>query len=138
MTMTDTSATERRRSDYRLFVAYALTAAFVVAASISAGLAVADVLPPGLPGHPAPMWVLHLVGFGIAVLVLVDRTWSWWIVAGATAAYIVVGVQLYSVLFMPGVLTTVVWFANDLHIGLLVVAECLCVRRLCLRRLVSA
>ena len=48
----------------------------------------------------------------------------------ATAGYVVIGVQLYSVLFMPGLLTTVGWFANDMHIGLLVLAECLCVRRL--------
>jgi hypothetical protein len=131
--MTGTSAAparEQRRGGYRRFVAYALTAAFLVAAGVSAGLATADLLPSGLPGHPAPLWVLHLVGFGTAALALVDRTWSWWIVASTTAGYIVVGVQLYSVLFMPGVLTTVVWFANDLHIGLLVVAECLCVRRL--------
>jgi hypothetical protein len=121
---------EQRRGDYRLFVAYALTGAFLVAAGISGGLATADLLASELPGHPAPLWVLHLIGFGTAALALVDRTWSWWIVAVTTAGFIVVGVQLYSVLFMPGMLTTVVWFANDMHIGLLVVAEYLCVRRL--------
>lgn len=131
--MTDTEAappTDRRRSRYRLPVALALTGAFVLAAGITAGLAAADLLPSELTDRAALLWAFHLLGFGTAALALVDRTWAWWIVAVLTAGYVVVGVQLYSVLFLPGLLTTLVWFANDLHIGLLVVAECLCVRRL--------
>jgi hypothetical protein len=131
--MTDAEAappTDRRRSRYRLPVAGTLAGAFVLAAGITAGLTGADLLPSGLSGHAPLLWAFHLLGFGTAALALVDRAWAWWIVAVLTAGYVVVGLQLYAVLFLPGLMTTVVWFANDLHIGLLVVAECLCVRGL--------
>jgi hypothetical protein len=111
-------------------VALALAAAFALSTGVSAGLAALDRLPAGLSEHQSLVWAFQLLGFGTAALALSDRVWARWAVAGTTAAYIVVGVQLYAVLFGPGLLTTVGWFANDVHIGLLVLAECLCIRRL--------
>ena len=111
-------------------MALALAGAFTVSAGVVTALAATGLLPPGLAGEAGPIWVFHLVGLGTVALALADRLWARWMVAGLTAGYLVIGVQLYAVLFVPGLLTTVGWFATDVHLGLLALAECLCVRRL--------
>ena len=130
MRNTGAPATPRVRSRYRLPVACTLTCAFTLSAGFTSALATVDLLPPELTGSGSLIWAFHLIGFGTALLAWVDRTWAWWAVAGLTAGFLVIDVQLYAVLFVPGLLTSVGWFANDIHLGLLVLAEGLAVRRL--------
>jgi hypothetical protein len=47
-----------------------------------------------------------------------------------TAGWIGVGIALYPLLFVPGLQSAVGWFLNDVVLGLLGLAEYLCVRRL--------
>jgi len=115
---------------YRWPVALVLGTAFTLSAAFTAGLTAGDLLPAGLADATGLLWAFHLVGFGTAALALTDRIWAWSAVAVLTGGYIVIGVQLYAVLLVPGLLTTFGWFANDIHIGLLALAEYLCIRRL--------
>lgn len=80
-------------------------------------------------GDPA-LWVFYAVGFGLAALALVDRIWTWWVVAAAVLALIAVGIFYYPTIFPPSAQTTLAWFENDVYVGLLILAEYLCVQRL--------
>lgn len=76
------------------------------------------------------LWVTQLSGFAAAALVLVDRTWVWWVTTALVAGFIAVGISMYSVLFVPGLQTAIGWFVTDIHLGLLVLTLGLCVHRL--------
>lgn len=121
------SRTAARR---RVGTASVLVAAFAVAAVMCWLLAAADRLPDGMVADDPRLWAFHLVGFGVAALALLDRRWAHGVVAALTAGYIVFGVRMYAALLAPGLLTAVGWFGNDVHVGLLVLAEVLSLRRL--------
>ena len=76
------------------------------------------------------IWVTQLSGFAAAALVLVDRTWVWWVTTALVAGFIAVGISMYSVLFVPSLQTAIGWFVTDIHLGLLVLTLGLCVHRL--------
>lgn len=76
------------------------------------------------------LWVFYAVGFGLAALALADKIWAWWIVAVAVLALIAVGIFYYPTVFPPSAQTTLAWFENDVYMGLLILAEYLCVQRL--------
>jgi len=76
------------------------------------------------------LWAFYAVGFGLAALALADRAWSWWIVAAAVLALIAVGIFYYPTVFPPSAQTALAWFENDVYVGLLILAEYLCVQRL--------
>ena len=78
----------------------------------------------------AVIWVTQLCGFAAAALVLVDRTWTWWVTTALVAGFVGVGISMYSVLFVPGLQTAIGWFVTDIHLGLLVLTLGLCVHRL--------
>jgi hypothetical protein len=135
MTMTDTGPRASvpagpAGSRYRTPVTLVLSTAFTLSAGFTATLAAADLLPAGLTDAHPLIWAYHLVGFGAAALARTDWTWVWWLVTAVVTAYVVIGLQLYTVLLVPGLLTTIGWFANDIHLGLLVLAGYLCIRRL--------
>lgn len=120
---------ERKRRPYSTQVSGVLTAAFALSLAYSVivtftgsheGYSVAD----------PTLWVFYAVGFGLAALVLTDRTWTWWVVTGATGALIAVGIFYYPTIFPPSAQTTLAWFENDVYVGLLILAEYLCVQRL--------
>ena len=68
-----------------------------------------------------------MVGFGLA---LMDRPWTWWIVSAAVLLLILGGIFLYPTVFVPSTQTAFGWFENDFYIGLLILAEYLCIQRL--------
>ena len=76
------------------------------------------------------LWAFYAVGFGLAALALTDRAWAWWVVAVAVLALIAVGIFYYPTVFPPSAQTTLAWFENDVYMGLLILAEYLCVQRL--------
>jgi hypothetical protein len=80
-------------------------------------------------GDPT-LWVFYAVGFGLAALALADKIWAWWIVAVAVLALIAVGIFYYPTVFPSSAQTTLAWFENDVYMGLLILAEYLCVQRL--------
>lgn len=71
-----------------------------------------------------------MLGFGLAALTLTDKIWAWWIVSVAVLALIAVGIFYYPTIFPPSAQTTLAWFENDVYVGLLILAEYLCVQRL--------
>ena len=76
------------------------------------------------------LWVFYAVGFGLAALTLTDRIWVWRVVAAAVLALLAVGIFYYPTVFPPSAQTALAWFENDVYMGLLILAECLCVQRL--------
>ena len=119
----------RRRRPYRTQVAGVLAAAF----SLSLAYSVIVTFTGSHEGYgmadPA-LWAFYVVGFGLVALVLSDRTWAWWVVAVVVLALIGVGIFYYPTVFPPSAQTTFAWFENDVYMGLLVLAEYLCVQRL--------
>jgi cytochrome bd-type quinol oxidase subunit 2 len=120
---------EQKRRLYRTQVAGVLAATFTLSLAYSVivtftgsheGYSLAD----------PTLWVFYAVGFGLAALALTDRMWAWWVIAAVVLALIAVGIFYYPTVFPPSAQTTLAWFENDVYIGLLVLAEYLCVQRL--------
>ncbi len=111
-------------------VALLLGAAFTLSTGYLGVLTLTGLLPGRLAdAGPAP-WAVSLAGFAIVGLVLTDRTWAWCAAAVLIAVFIGIGITLYEALLVPGPLTAVGWFQNDVYIGLLGLAEYLCLCRL--------
>ena len=97
---------------------------------LGGSLALVGLLPSGLAELGPGMWAAPLAGLGATALVLTDRLWAWWTASLLIPALIGVGVTLYGLLLAPGLQTAIGWFQNDVCIGLLVLAEYLCVQHL--------
>lgn len=78
-------------------------------------------------GDPT-LWIFYAVGFGLAAMALTDR--AWWVVAVTVLILIAVGIFYYPTVFPPSAQTAFAWFENDVYVGLLILAEYLCVQRL--------
>jgi peptidoglycan/LPS O-acetylase OafA/YrhL len=119
----------RKRRPYRTEVAGVLAAAFALSLTYSAIVTVTGSHEGYGLGDPT-LWVFYAVGFGLAALALTNRLWAWWIVTAAVFALIAVGIFYYPTVFPPSAQTTLAWFENDVYMGLLILAEYLCVQRL--------
>jgi len=119
----------RNRRPYSTQASGALAAAFALSLAYSAIVTVTGSHEGYGLGDPT-LWVFYAVGFGLAALALADRIWAWWIVAVAVLALIAVGIFYYPTVFPPSAQTTLAWFENDVYMGLLILAEYLCVQRL--------
>lgn len=111
-------------------VALVMGTALVLSGGYLGSLALAGLLPSGLAELGPAMWAAPLAGLGATVLVLTDRIWAWWATSLLIPPLIGVGVSLYGLLLAPGLQTAIGWFQNDVCIGLLVLAEYLCVQHL--------
>jgi cytochrome bd-type quinol oxidase subunit 2 len=123
------SRSYRKRRPYHTQVAGVLAAAFTLSLAYSAIVTVTGSHEGYGLGDPA-LWVFYAVGFGVVALALVDRRWTRWVVAATVLALIAVGIFYYPTLFPPSAQTTFAWFENDVYVGLLILAEYLCVQRL--------
>ena len=106
-----------------------LAATFVLSLTYSAIVTVTGSHEGYGLGDPT-LWIFYAVGFGLAALALTNRLWAWWIVTAAVLALIAVGIFYYPTIFPPSAQTTLAWFENDVYVGLLILAEYLCVQRL--------
>lgn len=111
-------------------VALVMGTALVLSGGYLGSLALAGLLPSGLAELGPVMWAAPLAGLGATALVLTDRIWAWWAASLLIPPLIGVGVSLYGLLLAPGLQTAIGWFQNDVYIGLLVLAEYLCVQHL--------
>ncbi|HEY8602337.1 MAG TPA: hypothetical protein VIL85_28200 [Thermomicrobiales bacterium] len=75
-------------------------------------------------------YIVYGIWWGLILLVRTDKRWAWWVVAVATGLMLLVGVFYYPTVFVPEQQTTLGWFENDLYMGLLLLAEYLCIQRL--------
>jgi cytochrome bd-type quinol oxidase subunit 2 len=119
----------RKRRPYRTQVAGVLAAAFLLSLAYSTIVTFTGSHEGYGLGDPV-LWAFYAVGFGLAALALADRIWAWWVVAVAVLALIAVGIFYYPTVFPPSAQTTLAWFENDVYMGLLILAEYLCVQRL--------
>lgn len=118
-----------KRRPYSIQVAGVLAAAFALSLAYTATVTVTGSHEGYGLGDPT-LWIFYAVGFGLAALALADRLWTWWVVAAAVLALIAVGIFYYPTIFPPSAQTTLAWFENDVYVGLLILAEYLCVQRL--------
>ena len=118
-----------RRRPYRAQVAGVLAAAFALSLAYSVIVTVTGSHEGYGMADPA-LWAFYALGFGLAGLALADRMWAWWVVAVAVLALIAVGIFYYPTIFPPSAQTAFAWFENDVYVGLLILAEYLCVQRL--------
>ncbi len=119
----------QRRRTYRTQVAGVLVAAFALSLTYSVTVTFTGSHEGYSLGDPA-LWVFYAVGFGLAALALSDRRWAWWVTAAMVLALIAVGIFYYPTVFPPSAQTPLAWFENDVYMGLLILAEYLCVQRL--------
>jgi cytochrome bd-type quinol oxidase subunit 2 len=119
----------RKRRPYSTQVSGVLAAAFVLSLTYSAIVTVTGSHEGYGLGDPT-LWIFYAVGFGLAAMALTDRTWAWWVVAVTVLALIAVGIFYYPTVFPPSAQTPFAWFENDVYVGLLILAEYLCVQRL--------
>ena len=119
----------RRRHTYRTQVAGVLAAAFALSLTYSVIFTFTGSHEGYSMADPA-LWVFYAAGFGLAALALTDRVWAWRVVAAGVLALIGVGIFYYPTIFPPSAQTTLAWFENDVYVGLLILAEYLCVQRL--------
>jgi cytochrome bd-type quinol oxidase subunit 2 len=120
---------ERRRRPYRTQVAGVLAAAFTLSLVYSVIVTFTGSHKGYGMADPA-LWAFYAVGFGLVALALADRSWARWVVAAAVLALIAVGIFYYPTVFPPSAQTTLAWFENDVYVGLLILAEYLCVQHL--------
>ena len=120
---------EKRRR-YSSQVAGVLAAAFAVSALYALISTLIGDTNSGSNLRNPQLWVFYVIGFGLAVLVRTDRMWAWRVVGVAVLVLILVGIFYYPTVFVPGAQTTLGWFENDVYVGLLILAEYLCVQRL--------
>jgi hypothetical protein len=111
-------------------VALVLAAAFTLSAGYLGFLTLTGLLPGGPADAGPAKWAIPLAGFATVGLVLTDRAWAWRTAAVLIVVFIGLGITLYGALLVPGLLTAVGWFQNDVYIGLLGLAEYLCLRHL--------
>ena len=135
MLLEDNSAAIREKRDGRRKRPYRTQVAGVLAAAFSLSLAYSVIVTftgshEGYGMADPALWAFYAVGFGLVALVLSDRTWAWWVVVVVVLALIGVGIFYYPAVFPPSAQTTFAWFENDVYMGLLVLAEYLCVQRL--------
>jgi hypothetical protein len=119
----------RKRRPYSTQVSGVLAAAFALSLAYSAIVTFTGSHEGYGLGDPA-LWVFYAVGFGLAAMALTDRTWAWWVVAVTVLILIAVGIFYYPTVFPPSAQTPFAWFENDVYMGLLILAEYLCVQRL--------
>jgi hypothetical protein len=119
----------RRSRPYRTQVAGVLAAAFALSLAYSVIVTVTGSHEGYGLADPA-LWVFYAVGFGLVALALTDRIWAWRVIGVAVLALIAVGIFYYPTVFPPSAQTTLAWFENDVYVGLLILAEYLCVQRL--------
>jgi cytochrome bd-type quinol oxidase subunit 2 len=124
-----THETRGGRRPYRTQVAGVLAAAFALSLAYSVIVTFTGSHEGYGMADPA-LWVFYAVGFGLAALALADRIWAWWVIAATVLALIAVGIFYYPTVYPPSAQTTLAWFENDVYIGLLILAEYLCVQRL--------
>jgi hypothetical protein len=118
---------QQRTSLYSTQVAGVLVAAF----TISALYTVISTLSGVIHGANNPiLWIFYVVGFGLAALARMDRSLTWWIVSAAVLLLILGGIFVYPAYFVPSEQTAFGWFENDVYLGLLILAEYLCIQRL--------
>lgn len=120
---------EPGRRPYRTQVAAVLAAAFALSLAYSVIVTVTGA-HEGYGVTDPTLWIFYAVGFGLAALALMDRIWAWWVVAVAILILIAVGIFYYPTIFPPSAQTPLAWFENDVYVGLLILAEYLCVQRL--------
>lgn len=121
---------EQKRSTYRTQVAGVLAAAFALSLAYSVIVTFTGSHEEYSLAEPSVLWAFYAVGFGLADLALTDRTWAWWVVATVVLALIAIGIFYYPSTFPPSAQTALAWFENDVYVGLLILAEYLCVQRL--------
>jgi hypothetical protein len=119
----------RRTLSYRTQAAGALAAAFALSLAYSVTVTFTGSHEGYSLGDPT-LWVFYAVGFGLVALTLTGRIWAWRTVAVAVLILIAVGIFYYPTVFPPSAQTPLAWFENDVYMGLLILAEYLCVQRL--------
>ncbi len=115
---------------YSSQVAGVLAAAFAVSALYALVSTLSGNTNYGSDPRDPQLWVFYVIGFGLAALARTDRTWAWRVVGVAVLVLILVGIFYYPTVFVLGAQTTLGWFENDVYVGLLILAEYLCVQRL--------
>jgi hypothetical protein len=118
-----------RRRPYRTQVAAVIAAAFALSLAYSAIVTFTGSHEGYGLGDPT-LWIFYALGFGLAAMALTDRIWAWWIVAVTVLILTAVGIFYYPTVFPPSAQTHFAWFENDVYMGLLILAEYLCVQRL--------
>jgi hypothetical protein len=111
----------RQQVRFVLVGATLLSMAYTVYTAVSFGTD--DLRNPAFYAVYGVWWVL-------IALLGVDRRWVWWTVAVATALQLLLGVFYYPTIFVPAMQTPLGWFENDAYMGLLLLAEYLCIQRL--------
>jgi hypothetical protein len=119
---------ERRLSRYSTQVAGVPVAAFTISLLYTVISTLSGVM---YDANNPILWIFYVVGFGLAALAPMDRPWTWWIVSAVVLLLILGGIFVYPAYFVPSEQTTFGWFENDVYIGLLMLAEYLCIQRLC-------
>jgi hypothetical protein len=119
----------RKRRPYSTQVSGVLAGAFALSLAYSVIVTFAGTHEGYGLGDPT-LWIFYAVGFGLAAMALTDRIWAWWVVAVTVLILIAVGIFYYPTVFPPSAQTPLAWFENDVYMGLLILAEYLCVQRL--------
>lgn len=118
---------ERARSPYSRQVAATLAAATLLSMVYTAYTAIT--LGTSDLRNPAT-YVVYGAWWALVALVRTDNAWAWRIVTAATALMLAVGVFYYPTVFVPARQTTFGWFEYAGYMGLLLLAEYLCIQRL--------
>ena len=118
---------ERTRSPYSRQVAGVLAAATLLSMIHTAYTAIT--LGTDDLRNPAT-YVVYGAWWALVALVRTDKVWAWRIVTAATALMLAVGVFYYPTIFVPARQTTFGWFEYAGYMGLLLLAEYLCLQRL--------
>ena len=119
----------RKRRPYSTQVSGVLAAAFALSLAYSVIVTVTGSHERYGLGNPT-LWIFYAIGFGLAAMALTNKAWAWWVVAVTVLILIAVGIFYYPTVFPPSAQTPFAWFENDVYVGLLILAEYLCVQRL--------
>ena len=118
---------ERARFPYSRQVAGVLATATLLSMIYTTYTAIT--LGTGDLQNPAT-YVVYGAWWVLVALVRTDKVWTWRTVAAATALMLAVGVFYYPTVFVPARQTTFGWFEYAGYMGLLLLAEYLCIQRL--------